>query len=81
MPRGFLSPSQIAELQNFPEVLDYTTLVTFFTLTESDFNLIPQRSSRVNRLAFAIQLCALRYIGFFPKNIYQCPSEIIIFFK
>lgn len=79
MPRSFLTSAQIEELQNFPEAIDYNSLVTYFTLTKSDVDVVPIKSSKNNRLAFAIQLCALRYMGFFPKNIPGAPSGVVTF--
>lgn len=38
-------------------------LITYFTLTDQDRRVMPSRSSATNRLGFAIQLCALRFMG------------------
>jgi len=41
-------------------------LIAFFTLSESDLAQIPVAAAPHNQLGFALQRCALRYLGFAP---------------
>lgn len=78
MPRSFLTQKDIEELQSFPESISHNDLITFFTLIDSDLAEIRLKKT-VNQLAFAIYLCALRYMGYFPKEIERTPDVIIRF--
>lgn len=81
MPVGFLNKSQQAQLSSFPDTVNYNDLITYFTLTDQDKRAVPAKSSATNRLGFAIQLCALRFMGFFVKDIYAVPLVIVEFLK
>ena len=39
-----------------------------FTLSESNLEFVKQQRGDHNRLGFALQLCALRYLGFCPDD-------------
>jgi hypothetical protein len=78
MPRSFLTQKEIEELQSFPESISYNDLITFFTLIGNDLAEIRLKKT-ANQLAFAIYLCSLRYMGYFPKNIERTPNVIIGF--
>jgi hypothetical protein len=81
MPVGFLNKTQQAQLSSFPNTINYNDLITYFTLTDQDRQAVPLRSSAKNRLGFAIQLCALRFMGFFIKDMTGVPAVIIEFLK
>lgn len=81
MPVGFLNKTQQTQLSSFPDVINYNDLITYFTLTDQDRRVVPSRSSTTNRFAFALQLCALRFMGFFIKDMVGAPSIIIEFLK
>jgi len=69
MPTGFLSETERARLDRFPEDISQADLIQYFTLTPEDRVAIPVWSAESNRLGFALQLGALRLLGYFP-----CPS-------
>ena len=52
---------------------------SIFTLSESDLEFVRQQRGDHNRLGFALQLCALRYLGFCPDDIATAPSTPIAF--
>lgn len=81
MPVGFLNSSQQALLSSFPGAINYNDLITYFTLTDQDKKVVPSRSSTTNRLGFVIQLCSLRFMGFFIKDMVGVPAVIIEFLK
>ena len=81
MPVGFLNKTQQAQLSSFPNTINYNDLITYFTLTDPDRGAVPLRSSATNRLGFAIQLCALRFMGFFIKDMAGVPRIIIEFLE
>jgi hypothetical protein len=76
---GFLTDSERARLNGFPAEVPYSDLVAYFTLTASDRRQVPKTSSAVNRMGFALQLGALRYLGFCPKDVGNAPRPVITF--
>ena len=54
-------------------------MITFFTLTGEDLNQIPTTSADYNRLGFALQLSALRFLGFCPDELMTTPSEVVTY--
>ena len=66
MPIGFLSDAERERLDSFPTQITRGDIVTYFTLSRADRGQIPRTISAANRLGFALQLGALRYLGFKP---------------
>lgn len=66
-------------LSGWPETILERELIEHFTLSESDLNLVAERRRDANRLGFAIRLCALRFLGFFPRLQSPVPEEVIGF--
>lgn len=66
-------------LSGWPETILERELIEFFTLSEPDLDLIAERRRDANRLGFAIRLCALRFLGFFPRTQSPVPQEVIGF--
>ena len=54
----------MARLASFPEEIPGDDLIRAFTLTGADRDLVAIRRGAANRLGLALQLCALRYLGF-----------------
>ena len=63
----------------FPDDIPHWDLITYFTLTEQDRSLIDTYQGDTNRLGAALQLCAVRYLGFCPANLHAAPSDMIAF--
>ena len=55
------------------------TLIRAFTLTGADRDLVAIRRGAANRLGLALQLCALRYLGFVPRNLSAAPRSAACF--
>ena len=53
-----------------------TTLHRFFLLSDKELSILKQLRAEHNRLGFALQLCCLRYLGFFPEEL-QLPEPVI----
>ena len=77
MPGQFLTKAERKNLQSFPLSPTDSDIITFFTLSAEDLALIKQRSGDYNRLGFALQLGALRYLGFVPDNLKSAPNPIV----
>jgi TnpA family transposase len=79
MPARWLTESEQNRLTRFPETVSETDLVTFFTLTKDDRREIGKLRGDSNRIGFALQLCALRYLGFIPDDLSAIPFDVVDF--
>ena len=77
MPVQFLSEAEHKSLNCFPREISSEDLNRFFLLSERELILLKQQlRAEHNRLGFALQLCCLRYLGFFPEEL-QLPEQVI----
>jgi TnpA family transposase len=77
MPGQFLTPADRERLSHFPASISENDLAVYFTLSSSDRELIGSDREPHTRLGFALMLCALRYLGFFPINITRAPESAV----
>ena len=68
MPIDFLTAAERERLNRFPEWISDEDLRVFFTLSERDMQEVHKQRGAPNQLGFALQLCALRYLGFAPDD-------------
>ena len=66
-------------MASFPEEIPGDDLIRAFTLTGADRDLVAIRRGAANRLRLALQLCALRYLGFVPRNLSAAPRSAACF--
>ena len=79
MPSPFLTLKERERLTCFPEEIPQWDLTTYFTLTKHDGSLIDTYQGDANRLGAALQLCAVRYLGFCPADLHTASSDVIAF--
>ena len=79
MPSTFLTCKEQERLACFPDDIQQWDLITYFTLTEHDCSLIDTYQGESNRLGAALQLCAVRYLGFCPANLHTASSDMTAF--
>ena len=79
MPSTFLMSKEREQLACFPDDSQAWDLITYFTLIEHDCSLIDTYQGESNRLGAALQLCAVRYLGFCPANLHTASSDMITF--
>jgi TnpA family transposase len=79
MPIGFLTAAERDRLNRFPAQIPDDDLFAFFQLSEADYTAINQQREDHTRLGFAMQLCALRYLGFAPDDLQTAPREAIVY--
>src|SRR3954452_5426015 len=77
MPVAFLSDSERERLTCFPEDISADDLHNFFTLSEPDKQHMPKTTNAANRLGYALQLCALRYLGYCPGTLAHVPASVL----
>src|SRR5438132_9694752 len=69
MPIGFLTTTERERLSRFPAQIPDENLGVFFLLSDADQTAINKQREAHTRLGFAMQLCALRYLGFAPDAL------------
>ena len=79
MPASIFSETELARLASFPEEIPGDDLIRAFTLTGADRDLVAIRRGAANRLGLALQLCALRYLGFVARNLSAAPRSAACF--
>jgi Domain of unknown function (DUF4158) len=63
--------------QRLPETLDPESLRKYFTLTETDLQELAVCRGVVNKLGFAVQLCTLRWQGYFLGDTRGLPAPVL----
>ncbi len=79
MPGQFLTEAERARLNRFPDEIAPDDLNTYFTLSPSDRQYIQLHHRPATQLGVALQLCALRYLGFSPANLKAAPKDVVHF--
>jgi hypothetical protein len=79
VPIGFLSDAERERLDGFPAQVVPGDLETYFTLSRADRRQVPRTTSAANRLGFALQLGALRFLGFCPDDLTTAPEAVVAF--
>jgi hypothetical protein len=79
MPVSFLSDRDRQRLDGFPADVPPDDLRVFFTLASADHALVKAQRGDHNRLGCALQLCALRYLGFAPDDLSAAPKGVVAY--
>jgi hypothetical protein len=77
MPVQFLSNSDHDRFNRFPQEITQADLDRFFWLSPDDHRAILGLRGDHNRLGFALFLCGLRSLEFFPEQLSQLPDSVI----
>jgi hypothetical protein len=77
MPTRFLSDAEIERLEGWPESIDPDSLGRHFQLDGRDVVFVRRQNGASGQLGIALQLCALRWLGFFPDDLPAAPEEAI----
>ena len=79
MPVSFLTDRDRERLGRFPADIPLADISTYFTLVPADNTLVKAQRGDHNRLGFALQLCALRYLGFAPDDLASAPDPVVAY--
>jgi hypothetical protein len=63
--------------ERLPDEIDDDTLRKYFTLTRPDVEQVNQCRGPANRLGFAVQLCTLRWHGYFLADTRAVPPSVV----
>ena len=77
MPVRLLSVAERDRLSRFPDELSREDLAAHASLTESDLHAVRESRGDANRLGLAVQLVALRLLGFVPDDPASTPVEVV----
>ena len=77
MPPRFLSEAERQSLNEFPTNIEDGDVLNHFFLSPNDLEQVALQRGDNNRLGFALLLCALRYIGFFPNTLQTAPANAL----
>jgi hypothetical protein len=76
-PGRFLSDAETERLGAFPETIDRRDVVRFFSLASEDLGFVRAQRGAANQLGIALQLGALRWLGFVPEDLSAAPPEAL----
>jgi Domain of unknown function (DUF4158) len=79
MPGQFLTEAERARLRRFPEEIPPADVIAYFTLSPADLVQVRHQRGDHNRLGFALQLGALRYLGFSPDDLTTAPASVVAY--
>ncbi len=74
---GDVLGDQRERLQGFPPEVAEEDLLRFFALSDEDVTEVRRQRGATSRLCFALNLCALRYLGFIPDNLGDVPLPVV----
>src|SRR5712691_11205050 len=79
MSTSFLTAAERERWQRFPETIPHDDLAVYFLLSDDDTREVNRQREPFNRLGYALQVCALRYLGFVPTDFTATPEVAVTF--
>ncbi|MBJ8780404.1 DUF4158 domain-containing protein, partial [Citrobacter freundii] len=76
MPADFLNAEQRASYGQFSGEPNDIQLARFFLLDEVDMDFINNRRGRANRLAVALLIGSVRFLGTWPYDLSAIPTNV-----
>jgi len=77
MPGQFLTEAERERLSSFPAEVLPDDVIASFTLADADRAFVLTHRGAANRLGVAVQLGALRYLGFGPGDLTRVPAAVV----
>ncbi len=76
---GYPSKREADRLERWPERIELEDLRECFALGDTDRELVFAQRGGENRIGLAVQLCALRFLGFVPDELAGIPESALRF--
>lgn len=77
MPTTFLTPQERQAYDTVPSEISHREVNQFFTLTPDDLAEVRKGRGKALRFGFALRLCQLRWLGFFPDQVTAAPAPAL----
>jgi Domain of unknown function (DUF4158) len=77
MATRFLSDAELERLECFPAETEAPDLARYFRLDGDDLDFVCRQHSPAGQLGIALQLCALRWLGFIPDDLPSAAEDAI----
>jgi len=77
MPVKLLSAAERDRLVRFPDAVSREDVASHFALSDLDLRAAGRLHGDHNRLGFALQLAAIRFLGFVPADLDGAPTEAV----
>ncbi|MGB0093400.1 MAG: DUF4158 domain-containing protein, partial [Solirubrobacteraceae bacterium] len=78
MPTRFLSDAEIERLEGWPDAIERRDVVRLFAPAGDDLAFVREQRGAANQLAVALQLGALRGLGFVPEDLAAAPPDALM---
>jgi TnpA family transposase len=79
VPTRYLADAELARFNRLPEQVSPEELGRFFTLSPDDLAFVGRHRGEENRLGVALQLGALRWVGFAPDDLRTAPQAVVAY--
>ena len=80
MSTSFLTAAERERWQRFPDTIPQDDLAVYFFRSRMTIQReVNRQREPFNRLGYALQLCALRYLGFVPTDFTATPEVVVTF--
>src|SRR5688572_25924245 len=79
MPVHILTEAERQRRARFPTQIMAADVIRGFTLSPAELTGATKQRGDANRLGFALQLCALRYLGFAPDDLTTAPYAVLAY--
>ncbi|HIG74801.1 MAG TPA: Tn3 family transposase [Bacteroidetes bacterium] len=77
MPVRLLTAVERDRLSRFPADVSLEDLAAYATLSGADLDVVRVQRGDTNQLGFAVQLVALRFLGFVPDDVGATPEPVV----
>ncbi len=77
MPTRFFSVVRWSGSSLCPETIEAADLARHFWLDGEDLEFVRRQPNGAGQLGIALQLCALRWLGFIPDDLPSAPAEAV----
>jgi len=75
-PGGLVPSDELKRLSSWPGEVARSDLAAYFTFSLEDLRWLRRHRGAGERIGLAVQLAALRFLGFIPDELAETPREV-----